>query len=56
MALESPRKASNPYVSAAWEGERGNRAGRHLPLLNKVTHFFRQMSWRGKDMAGDRSD
>lgn len=43
-----------PQVCMAWGGERGNRLGEHLLFLNKGTHFFRQMSRREKDTAGDQ--
>lgn len=49
LVLESPREAPDPHVSTAQGGERGNRARKYLFLLNKAIHFFRQMSWGGKD-------
>ena len=54
LVPEGPREASGPHVSVAWGGERGSRVGKHLFLVNKRTHFFRQMSWGGKDMTGDQ--
>lgn len=48
-----PREAPAPHVSMAWGGKRGNGVGKHLFFLNKGTHFSRQMSWGGKDAAGD---
>lgn len=53
LVPESPREALAPIFLILGE-ERGNRVGKHLFLLNKATHFFRQMSWGGKDKAGDQ--